>query len=442
MSSQLFIPTKLKVGYQNRADTFTGKLAYVIYYDEKGKLRKEKSWTGWCDSSIPSDEFDNKPTTGFVIHKGQQRFADWFGTGRTMIRIHHPDGFEFEITVNNLMNILMHSDVSKRDIVQECVFAWGGTELVLLPTNSIEYLESVAHTKKQDLVVSTKSLVPGVMYSQKKSTTPLMYVGFYEYFDEYYKYNNGENTHGLSCKGKKHVFYDPQSKYFSTPSTSTLASALSDDVSTDLPDIIEKFFASYHAYPANSIVMSGTVQLQDMRQGLQNARTHYEKNGRIHTWDHYLRVFGPMEDGLIGVVTLYYQIDNERVYDETTRQYVLSDIGPDALVLNPENFYVGVIRSVENKPRDKLWMHDRVRLERGYYTYQRSEFVENIYKSFEKLRKDLEAVPKKMRNPRQGGNIVQLSDLFAVLSAHGFTSTEIQLTNEIGTKLDIIRRLV
>ena len=35
----IYIPEKIKVGYQNRNDTYTKKLAYVIYYDEKGKLR-------------------------------------------------------------------------------------------------------------------------------------------------------------------------------------------------------------------------------------------------------------------------------------------------------------------------------------------------------------------------------------------------------------------
>ena len=33
----IYIPEKIKVGYQNRNDTYTKKLAYVIYYDEKGK---------------------------------------------------------------------------------------------------------------------------------------------------------------------------------------------------------------------------------------------------------------------------------------------------------------------------------------------------------------------------------------------------------------------
>ena len=33
MNNQLFIPAKLRVGYNKREDTYTKKLAYVIYYD-------------------------------------------------------------------------------------------------------------------------------------------------------------------------------------------------------------------------------------------------------------------------------------------------------------------------------------------------------------------------------------------------------------------------
>lgn len=43
MNTNIFIPTKINVGFQERKDTYTGKLAYVIYFDEKGKLRKETS---------------------------------------------------------------------------------------------------------------------------------------------------------------------------------------------------------------------------------------------------------------------------------------------------------------------------------------------------------------------------------------------------------------
>jgi hypothetical protein len=37
MKNNLFIPKKIKVGFQNRTDTYTGKLGYVIHQDENGK---------------------------------------------------------------------------------------------------------------------------------------------------------------------------------------------------------------------------------------------------------------------------------------------------------------------------------------------------------------------------------------------------------------------
>ena len=69
-NQQLFIPEKIKVGFQKRGDTYTGNLAYVIYYDQKGKLRKETSWESWRDKKIQSEEFTNEPTEGFVLNKG------------------------------------------------------------------------------------------------------------------------------------------------------------------------------------------------------------------------------------------------------------------------------------------------------------------------------------------------------------------------------------
>jgi hypothetical protein len=46
MKTQLLIPSKIKVGFNLRPDTYTGKLGYVIMFDGK-KWRKETSWEGW-----------------------------------------------------------------------------------------------------------------------------------------------------------------------------------------------------------------------------------------------------------------------------------------------------------------------------------------------------------------------------------------------------------
>jgi len=41
LNSIIFLPKTIKVGYQSRSDTYTGQLAYVIYYDQRNVLRKK-----------------------------------------------------------------------------------------------------------------------------------------------------------------------------------------------------------------------------------------------------------------------------------------------------------------------------------------------------------------------------------------------------------------
>lgn len=39
MNSNIFMPKQINIGFQERKDTYTNKLAYVIYFDEKGILK-------------------------------------------------------------------------------------------------------------------------------------------------------------------------------------------------------------------------------------------------------------------------------------------------------------------------------------------------------------------------------------------------------------------
>ena len=239
--ANMFIPTKIRVGFQKREGTFTGKLAYIIYYDEKGKIRKETSWNSWCDSTIPSVEFENTPRNNYVFNKGIKRDGHW-GSGRSVIRVHDPREFEFEISVDNLIGLLMHSDVSKRDIVEECVFAWLGSELILLPVNSEEYQKSLVYTEKQSQAVSTKSLVPGHVYSQKKQDGNLIYLGFYQWYEM--GYDRGDyNTKRQFNKGKRHIFVD-ENNHFVIPSVSTLAAEVLAEPVSNYADLVDKFYAS------------------------------------------------------------------------------------------------------------------------------------------------------------------------------------------------------
>lgn len=169
LKTNLYIPKTIKVGYQNRNDTFTKKLAYVIYTDDKGVLRKEKSWNSWRDLTLGEDSFQNEPTSGFMLNKSVNRY-DWshFSSGRSYIRVHDPRGFEFEISNENLLGILMDTNCNHRVLEGEFIYSWNGTELVLLPCNSEVYQSAQDFTKAQTGSIKSEDLIPGHLYLSKK----------------------------------------------------------------------------------------------------------------------------------------------------------------------------------------------------------------------------------------------------------------------------------
>lgn len=233
MNNSLFIPKIIHVGFQSRDDTYTKKLGYVIYEDEKGKLRKEVSWRNWINSAIPVQSFENIPSR-FVLNKEVKRYGHWgySGTPSSKVRIFDTRDFEFEISVDNLIGILMHSDVSKRDIQEECVYAWAGQELVLLPVNSDEYVKSIEFTKKQDLKVSAKELKKGHVYGHKKENGTYVYMG-YDLFHtlDWKKYQS---------VGKKHIFYGITSKRFESVPVGSLSQVVSEDIYPEFADLAIK----------------------------------------------------------------------------------------------------------------------------------------------------------------------------------------------------------
>ena len=249
MKSNIYIPEKIRIGFQKRKDTFTGKLAYVICFDEKGKLRKETSWESWRDKSIQHIDLDNKPTEGFVFNKGVQRHG-YYGSGKSIIRVHHPDDFEFEISIDNLVAILMNSDVSKRDIKGKFVFAWAGKDLILLPVDSIEYKAAIDFTDKQFKNISTKELKKGFTYSLKKSKQQITYLGYFNFNN---KYPDVSNYKDKIKETKKHIFYDENYKFI-TPSITTLSECVVESIDKNYGIAYAKYEKSIHFKSLNMVV--------------------------------------------------------------------------------------------------------------------------------------------------------------------------------------------
>lgn len=244
MNDNLFIPNKIKVGYVNRSDTYSKKLAYIIYYDSKGKLRKETSFESWRDKKIPTNEFENKPQSGFIINKDIRRIHEYFGSGRTMIRVYDGRGIEFEITCDNLIFILMNTNCNKRELEGEFVYAWYGKDLMLLPVGCEEYKQSQKFTKLQTGKVNSKSLVPGCMYATK-STEELLYLGKFKYYktdcDYVTRFYNMEDI------GLHFIFLNKNNQVINLKSVSSIAAQLSDIPITDYAEKLEIFSKSMNA---------------------------------------------------------------------------------------------------------------------------------------------------------------------------------------------------
>lgn len=175
----LYIPKKINVGYTPRSDTYTKKLAYVIYWDDKGVLRKETSWERWRDKKINPDTFDNTPIDGFVLNRqvgGVKASYNW-NKRNEYVRVYDPRGFEFEISVENLLFILQECTSTKgKGIEGKFVYSWSGPELVLLPVDSELYQISTNFTSSQTKKVSAKELIIGATYKMKDLSTGI-YIG-------------------------------------------------------------------------------------------------------------------------------------------------------------------------------------------------------------------------------------------------------------------------
>ena len=186
----IYIPEKIKVGYQNRSDTYTKKLAYVIYYDEKNKLRKETSWNNWRDKKIEPNDFDNKPTRGFVLNKKAGDYSGYWGNHRqAYCRVYDPRGFEFEITINNLLYILENCDCLKgKGLDGEFVYGWDRKDLILIPIDSPDYKEIKTRTDKiqNGKRFKGKDLIIGATYLTKNNQK-WVYMGR---FDKWEKLTN------------------------------------------------------------------------------------------------------------------------------------------------------------------------------------------------------------------------------------------------------------
>lgn len=293
-AKQLFLPEKISVGFQNRKDTYTKKLAYVIYYDQKGVLRKETSWNSWRDKKIKPVEFTNEPTSGFVLNKsgGGGRASYGWNVRNEFIRVYDPRDFEFEISVANLLYILRETDCSRgKGLEGKFVYAWDGTELVLLPEGSQEYQNSKNYTSLQSQGVKAKDMIPGASYVTKKQQK-LIYLGRFDYYfmhDRNYREVSKADKAGFV---KKFVFWDEELKQYGEKVSAknkfvylnelkTIASVTNPDVVANYATLVDYFNKSAHGSKIEKLFLKDAPDAPDSNYWRDNCWFYEDSNGFV-----------------------------------------------------------------------------------------------------------------------------------------------------------------
>jgi len=300
MKTKLFIPETIRVGYQNREGTYTKKLAYVIYYDNTGKLRKEISWQSWRDKKIPTDDYENKPTEGFVLNKGVGGARQSYGWNprNEYIRVYDPRGFEFEISVANLLFILQEATSTRgKGLEGQFVYSWDAKELVLLPVDCNDYKECVNFTGLQSKKIDAKEMQPGCIYKFKNTETAI-YLG---------RLNYQPNIYDNKLK-KCHVFYNSEEftntkwnhpkNYKTEIGFTKIAEKVTNTPIDNYAEILEKYLDSSHANRCIGIV--------PVEKTIKSITTRYENR----------------EDNYTKINDNFYEISFEKSYRNNGNFYI------------------------------------------------------------------------------------------------------------------------
>lgn len=250
MENQLHIPKKLKLGSQKRSDTYSGILGFLTYELSDGTNKHKKSWDNWRDSNIDVKEFDNEPTEGFVLNKREGGGGRWsYNEREAKIRVWDPRGFEFEITIENMLDILAQcGSIPGKGLEGEFVYGYDGTRVFLVPTKSESYKKSMVFTDLSAKKVEAKNLILGATYVTKKVKN-VIYMGYYQWMNTSIW---GDST----SVEKKHVFYAKDR--FTTLEVKDLATCIDETPTHNYAELVTKMETCGYYFKSDNIKISDT----------------------------------------------------------------------------------------------------------------------------------------------------------------------------------------
>lgn len=221
------IPKQIIVGFDNRN---YGLLGFVTSYEE-GKIAQETSFNSWRDKKIDTIVYDNSPFTDLEIVTYVERGY----TSNKLVRVKHPNGFFFELTISNLVELLRSCSVVNGKIQGNLVFYYErGCHVTNLDSDKCkelreaEALASKPNFKAKDLKI--KKVYKG------KNNFDYIYLGKFTFY--YLCQPNEFNL--LTTEQTVHAFYIPKQGYCFEKSPSSLALKEERDLLPDQDGISSK----------------------------------------------------------------------------------------------------------------------------------------------------------------------------------------------------------
>lgn len=147
MLRDIKFPEKYYVGFQkqrfSREDNFR-MLGFATPNTGDYAFKKRKaSVDGWSEKDLTPLDMDNKPTHGFKIVDAVSRYS----TSNKKFRVEDPRGFELEIDVYNLLEIIEKHTIVQGTIMEPMLWGRFGGDNYLISGNSAEYKHHLSGPK-------------------------------------------------------------------------------------------------------------------------------------------------------------------------------------------------------------------------------------------------------------------------------------------------------
>jgi hypothetical protein len=144
-------------------------LGFVSYRDaDTNQIHHKSSMDKWGDKNMLRFSYINEPTTGFRV----VGFVSRWTTSNKFIRIEDPRGFQFEVSIDNFVDLLRETTIVNAIIQDKVVYGWDDAGISLYKEGSEKYNEGIDNfVAISEPNISIKDITIGTIVKLKNGRT-------------------------------------------------------------------------------------------------------------------------------------------------------------------------------------------------------------------------------------------------------------------------------